>query len=231
MLQKGNAAIAVSIVVAGALIAAALYFALGTSQNTAGVDPNADQQALIDENLRMPDSTDYVRGDVNAPITVIEYSDLECPACQYYHPILKEAFDHYAGKMSWTYRHFPLTSIHPQAQQEAEAAECVGELGGSDAYYAFIDRVFEVSPGNNGLDLKTLPDIAEHAGVDRTAFTACYDSGKYTEKVQNLYNEALSLGANGTPFSIIVVGDQRVPIGGAPNDAASFISFVDSLRE
>lgn len=228
MLQKGNAAIAVSIVVAGALIAAALYFALG-SQGTSAVDPNADQQALIDENLRLPDNTDYVRGDLEAPITVIEYSDMECPACQYYHPILKEAFDHYAGEMSWTYRHFPLSSIHPNAQKGSEAAECVGALGGSEAYYAFIDSVFEV-PLDNGLDLAMLPDHAEKVGVDRTAFTTCFESGTYEEKVLASYNEAIALGANGTPFSVIVVGDQRVPIGGAPNDAASFISFVDSLR-
>lgn len=229
VLQKGNAMIAVSIVLAGALIAGALYFALG-AQSGAAINPDANQEELINENLRLPDNTDYVRGDIDAPIMVIEYSDLECPACQYYHPILKEVFEHYNGELAWVYRHFPLTSIHPQAQQEAEAAECVGELGGSDAYYAFIDRIFEVTPGNNGLDLATLPDIAEYAGVDRAAFTQCYESGRYTEKVQNGYNEALSLGANGTPFSIIVVGDQRVPIGGAPNDAQSMISFIDSLR-
>lgn len=229
VLQKGNAVIAVSIVLAGALIAGALYFALG-AQSGAAINPDANQEELINENLRLPDNTDYVRGDIDAPIMVIEYSDLECPACQYYHPILKEVFEHYNGELAWVYRHFPLTSIHPQAQQEAEAAECVGELGGSDAYYAFIDRIFEVTPGNNGLDLATLPDIAEYAGVDRAAFTQCYENGTYTKKVQDGYNEALSLGANGTPFSIIVVGDQRVPIGGAPNDAQSMISFIDSLR-
>lgn len=229
VLQKGNAMIAVSIVLAGALIAGALYFALGTQSGTA-INPDANQEELINENLRLPDNTDYVRGDIDAPIMVIEYSDLECPACQYYHPILKEVFEHYNGDLAWVYRHFPLTSIHPKAQQEAEAAECAGELGGSDAYYAFIDRIFEVSPTNNGLDLTTLPDIAEYVGIDRAAFTQCYESGRYTEKVQDGYNEALSLGANGTPFSIIVVGDQRVPIGGAPNDAQSMISFIDSLR-
>lgn len=228
--KAGNATIAVSIVVAGALIAAALYFALG-AQNGAVVDPNANQEELVKENLRLPDSTDYVLGDANAPIVLIEYADLECPACQYYAPLVREAYEHYNGEMAVVYRHFPLTSIHPQAQPEAEAAECVGELGGAEAYYTFVEHVFDVSPGNNGLDLSTLPELAAYAGVDKAAFTACYESGKHTEKVQNQYNEAIALGANGTPFSIIVVGDQRVPIGGAPNDAQSLISFIDSLRQ
>lgn len=228
-LQKGNAGIAISIVLAGALIAVALYFAVGT-QGATNTDPNADQEQLINENLRLPDDTDYVRGDIHAPIMVIEYSDLECPACQYYHPILRQALEHYKGEMAWVYRHFPLASIHSQAPKEAEAAECVGELGGTNAYYAFIDRVFEITPGNNGLDLATLPDIAEFAGVDRTAFASCLESGKHATKVQSTYDEALTLGATGTPFSIIVVGDKRIPIGGAPNDVESLISFVDSLR-
>jgi protein-disulfide isomerase len=228
--SKGNAGVAIAIVVAGALIAGALYFALG-AHTTGTTDTNANPDQLVQDNLRLPDGTDYVRGDVTAPILLIEYADLECPACKYYSPLVKEAFDHYKGEMAVVFRQFPLTSLHSKAPKEAEAAECAGELGGTDAYYKFIDRIYEVTPGNNGLDLATLPDIAAYAGVDKAAFTQCLDSGKYADKVQKSYDEAISLGAQGTPFTVLVVGDKRVPIGGSPNDVQTLISFVDSLRK
>lgn len=230
ILNKGNAGVAIAIVVAGALIAVALYFALGV-KNTDTTNPEANPDQLVQDNLRLPDSTDYVRGNANAPILLIEYADLECPACKYYSPLVKEAFDHYQGDMAVVFRQFPLTSLHSKAPKEAEAAECAGELGGTDAYYKFIDRIYEVTPGNNGLDLATLPDIAAYAGVDKAAFTQCLDSGTYTQKVQDSYDEAVALGAQGTPFTVLVVGDKRVPIGGSPNDVQTLISFVDSLRK
>jgi protein-disulfide isomerase len=172
-----------------------------------------------------------VRGNLDtAKVVVVEYSDLECPACQYYHPIVKEAVESYEnGEVAWIYRHFPLVSIHPKAQNEAEAAECVAELGGNDAFWKFVDRIYEVSPMNNGLDLSTLPDIAELAGVDRAAFSTCYDSGKYKDAVSASYAEAVALGAQGTPFSVIIAGDTMTPIEGSPNDTATMIDFINGL--
>ncbi len=88
-----------------------------------------------------------VSGPTN--VYVVEYSDTECPFCMMLHPTLKELRTEYADKISFVYRHFPLTSIHPHAQKEAEMISCAGKLGGAKAYYSFIDLSFEYKINNN----------------------------------------------------------------------------------
>ena len=115
-------------------------------------------------------SSDHIRGNVNAQITIVEYSDLECPFCKVFHGTMKQAMAAYGDKVRWVYKHFPLDQLHPKADKEAEAAECAGELGGNDAFWAYIDKVFEATPSNNGLDLALLPAIAQDLGFDITKF-------------------------------------------------------------
>lgn len=83
---------------------------------------------------------DYIRGAPNAKIALIEYSDYECPFCHSVHPTYQQLMKDYDGKVMWVYRHFPL-SFHQEAMPLAMGAECAGELGGSDAYWAFTDMV------------------------------------------------------------------------------------------
>lgn len=99
---------------------------------------------------------DYALGDPSAALTIIEYSDLECPFCKTFHATMQRVFDAYPGQIYWVYRHFPLDSIHPKARKEAEAAECAGELKGNDAFWKYIDTLFEQTPSNNGFDLNLL---------------------------------------------------------------------------
>ena len=159
---------------------------------------------------------DWIRGDKNAPVSVIEFSDLECPFCKRFHPTMKQVIEEYPGKVKWVYRHFPITSIHPKALKEAEAAECAGELGGNEGFWKYVDLIFEITPSNNNLNLSLLPVIAERIGLDRDAFDACLSSGRYTQKVQDHYNQAIEAGGTGTPYSVIVTSDGRkIPIAGA----------------
>ncbi|PIR97817.1 MAG: hypothetical protein COT89_02815 [Candidatus Colwellbacteria bacterium CG10_big_fil_rev_8_21_14_0_10_42_22] len=85
---------------------------------------------------------DHIRGNVDAPITIIEYSDLECPFCQVVHPTIQSLVSENSD-VSWVYRHLPLEAIHPSARPLAEGSECAAELGGNDAFWAFLDKVFE----------------------------------------------------------------------------------------
>jgi protein-disulfide isomerase len=100
-------------------------------------------------------AADHIRGDISAPVKIVEYSDLECPFCKRFHTTLQEIMKSSYGtenKVAWVFREFPLAQLHPKAVKEAEAAECVAELGGNEAYWKFIDKVEEVTPGNNKLD-------------------------------------------------------------------------------
>ena len=159
---------------------------------------------------------DWVRGNRNAKISVIEFSDTECQFCKRFHPTMMRVVKEYKGEVNWVYRHFPLVGPHPKAPKEAEAVECAGELAGNDGFWAYLDRIFEITPSNNGLDLNLLPEIAEYVGLNREDFVRCLESGKYAEKVEDQVRQAVAAGGNGTPYSVILTRDGKtIPISGA----------------
>jgi len=158
---------------------------------------------------------DWIRGKKNAKVSVVEYSDTECPFCKRFHPTMQRLIEEYPNDVNWVYRHFPLTSLHSKAIKEAEATECAGELAGNDGFWKYIDRLYEITPSNDGLDPAQLPQIAEDVGINREKFEECLNSGKYTQKVNDQAEEGVTAGAQGTPYSIIVVGDQKIPVSGA----------------
>lgn len=193
----------------------------------ATADSGAAPAAPAEINLQPISDDDWVRGQRDAKISVVEFSDLECPFCKSFHPTMQRLIKEYPNDVKWVWRHFPLTSLHPKAPKEAEAAECAGELGGNDGFWKYVDRLFEVTPSNNGLDPAELPKIATTVGLDESKFTACLDSGKYSQKVADQAQDAVAAGAQGTPYSVIVVGDEKIPVSGAlPYEQIK--SFVDS---
>lgn len=144
---------------------------------------------------------DYIRGDVDAELTIIEYSDYECPFCQRFHPTMAQVMDEYAGKVRWVYRHFPLTSIHPQATPAAVAAECAGELGGNDSFWEMTDALFE---NQSTLGRATFERLAGEIGLNATQFSSCLDSGRYEAKVAEQQRTGAAAGVTGTPGSFLV---------------------------
>lgn len=142
-----------------------------------GALPYAQVKAIIDDaisdkgtdaklTVRAVSNEDHVLGDRNAPVKLIEFSDLECPFCKRFHPTAKQVVTEYAGKVALVYRHFPLDSLHAKARKEAEATECANEQGGNDKFWAYMDRLFDVTPSNDGLDLAELPKIAAFVGLE-----------------------------------------------------------------
>ncbi|MEW6610591.1 MAG: thioredoxin domain-containing protein [Patescibacteria group bacterium] len=172
--------------------------------------------------------TDWVWGDRNAKVSVVEYSDTECPFCKRFHPTMQQLISEYDGKMNWVYRHFPLTSLHPKAPQEAEALECAGEQGGNEAFWNYLDRIFAITPSNNGLDPAELPKIAEYVGLNRTEFENCIRSGRWVQKVSSQAQDAVDAGGSGTPYSVIVAGDKKIPVSGAV-PLEQLKSLIDSV--
>jgi len=163
---------------------------------------------------------DHIKGNADtAKAILIEYSDTECPFCQQFHPTVQRLTEEYGDDFAWSYRHFPLTNIHSKAPKEAEATECAAELAGNDGFWAMLDKIFEVTPANNGLDLDILPELAEEVGLDRAAFVECLDSGKYADKVDAFRQSGVKAGVNGTPGSFLVnveTGETQTISGALP---------------
>jgi len=159
-------------------------------------------------------TSDHIRGNPDANVFIIEYSDYECPFCQRFHPTVQQALDEYGDDVAWVYRHYPLTFLHAKAQEAAESAECVAELGGNDAFWEFTDLVFEDTPNS----LQDLSSLAVEAGVNQAEFEACVESEKYADLVQEQLDGGSAIGINGTPGTVIVNqnGDAWLVPGAVP---------------
>ncbi|MBI5465685.1 MAG: DsbA family protein [Candidatus Kerfeldbacteria bacterium] len=148
-------------------------------------------------------SDDHIRGNANAPVTLVEYSDLECPFCKRFHPAMQQLMQEYAGKVKWVYRHFPL-SFHANAQKEGEATECAGKLGGNDKFWAYTDKIFERTTSNGtGFALDALVPLAKELGLNEAKFKTCLDGGEFTAHVRQDLQEGTSFGVNGTPTTFV----------------------------
>lgn len=218
--NKQQLTIPLAIIIAGALIAGAVFMsARGDNVATAPQPQAAETETTAGlENMNPITSEDHIRGNPNAPVKIVEYSDMECPFCKRFHPTMQRIVAEFDGEVAWVYRHFPLDSIHPvKARAEAVAAECANELGGKDVFWKYVDRFFEFTPSNNQTDIDTvLPQIASELELDRQAFAACLSSGKYDDHVEEDYQNAIASGGNGTPWSIIVTeSGKKFPLSGA----------------
>ena len=184
----------------------------------------ADARASASEkarNVRRPDANrDHIYGNVDAPITLIEYSDFECPFCKRFHPTAKKIVESYNGEVNWVYRHFPLGFHNPLAQLEAEASECAAALGGNKAFWRYADLVYERTNSNGkGLDPDMLTPFAGEIGLDEADFRECLESGRMTARVQEDFEEGTRIGITGTPGNIILdnaKGDVAVAAGALP---------------
>ncbi len=105
----------------------------------------------IEKQIKPVSSDDHILGNINARIVIIEYSDLECPFCKVFHNTMHQVVEKSNGDVAWIYRHYPIPQLHPKAFHEAEATECAWEQGGNKTFWKYIDKLFEVTPSNNGL--------------------------------------------------------------------------------
>jgi len=142
---------------------------------------------------------DPVKGDANAKVTIIEFSDFQCPFCKRFYTqtlpqIQKEYID--TGKAKLVYRDYPL-SFHPEAQKSAEAAECADDQG---KFWEFHDKIFDNQASLSNANYKAW---AQELGLDTAQFNDCLDSGKYTSEVQKDFQEGQAAGVRGTPSFFI----------------------------
>ena len=171
-------------------------------------------------NVRPVSNTDHIYGDPKAAITLVEYSDFECPFCKRFHPTAKQLVDQSGGKVNWVYRHFPLEFHNPGAQKQAEASECAGKLGGNEAFWRYSELIYARTKSNGkGFPISNLVPLAREIGLESDPFKQCLDSGEMTSKVKADYENGVSSGITGTPGNIILhngSGDAVVMAGALP---------------
>lgn len=143
------------------------------------------------------DYTPHIKG--TGGITIVEFSDFQCPFCGRAVPTLKDVLTEYDGKVSLVYRHYPLPS-HSFAQKAAEASECASDLGGNEKFWQYHDKLFA---NQNALHVQNLKKFAADIGLDSKQFDACLDSGAMASRVGFDAEEGRKLGVSGTPAFFI----------------------------
>ncbi|RMD60842.1 hypothetical protein D6833_09050 [Candidatus Parcubacteria bacterium] len=225
-------ALPAAIVLAGALIAGAVLYTGAHSSppaltgnvaavaGTASTGKAAGQRGAPQptpspglDGLRKITKADHIRGSINAPVKIVEFSDMDCPFCARFHPTMQRVMQEYQGKVAWVYRHYPLDSLHPGARPAAEAAECVAEQKGNDGFWRYADKYFAARSSGQRPDLDKL---AAEVGVNMDQFSKCRSSRKYAKRVQQDADNATASGARGTPYSVIVAPNgQKFQLSGA----------------
>lgn len=212
--SSGVLNIPTAIVIAGAIIAIAVIYAKGPT-----IQKPTLQAPAFEQKMKPLSNDDYLIGNPDAKIKIVEYSDPSCPYCKVFHNIMRKVMSDYgdAGNVAWVYRHYTLDKpnadgsiLHPNAGKEAQSMECAGSLGGNEKFWAYTNRLYEITPavtGNtpNGLDPKELPKIAEFVGLNVNDFNNCLATGKFKEKVEASFTDGVNIGIQGTPSSVIVL--------------------------
>lgn len=232
-----NISIPAAIIIAGFLVAlgvvAANYFSKPELSKSAVIGGAVDK-AVKDENIELDDRSDnsqaiqvnvsendQIRGNFDAPITIIEWSDFQCPYCSSFHETMKKVMENYPNNVRWVYKHFPLDSIHPYAREAAEASECAAEQGN---FWEYSDELFarQSSIQSGGKDF--LRQAAADIGLNTTKFNQCLDSGKFASKVEADYQAGLEIGVRGTPGAFL---NGRELGGAVPFEQLK--SYIDAL--
>lgn len=170
-----------------------------TQESNQGVNqPGSNNQENIDTELYS--ESDPVKGSADAPITIVEFSDFECPFCKrFYDQTLSQIEKNYVetGKAKIVYRDFPLERIHPTAKTASLAAECAKEQG---KFWEYHDKIFD---NQNQLSKTSLKEWAEEIGLNTESFNQCLNNKKYENEVLEDLSAGRNLGVQGTPHFII----------------------------
>jgi|SRR3989344_4469804 len=175
------------------------------------------------------DNTDPVLGDKNAEITIVEFSDFQCPFCQ---RVADDAIAQFKqsdyfknGDVNLVYKHFPLTSIHPHAQKAAEASECARRQN-NDKFWQYHDVLF----ANQGaLDVASLKSYASQVGLNTAQFNKCLDNNEAASKVSNDLKQSSDAGAQGTPYFVLINKDGKTTSISGAQPWVNFEAAIKSL--
>lgn len=198
----------IAIVVAGILIAGVIF----VTQQIKTSEPTTIKNTTSQVSVVTPvNQNDHIQGNPQANIVVVEYGDTECPPCKMFHTVMHQVMDNYgkSGQVAWVFRHSPIVGLHPKAPKEAEATECANLQGGNDMFWKFLDQIYTITPGNNGLDPAELPKIATSLKLDMTKFNSCLSTDATKSIVDQDLADALKVtdGQLSTPHLELILKD------------------------
>lgn len=196
--------------------------------NTNTQQPSAAWSTLTQDQLAAVLEDAYVKGNKSASITLIEYSDFECPFCQRFHDAgtVDQVLKSYGDDVNVIFKNFPLNNIHPLAQKAAEWALCVAKIKGSDAYYSYVDKVFD----SKDASLESITKVALELGVSQPTLQQCMNDKTIAQRVEKELTEWNSLfGVTGTPATVVLntkTGKWKLISGALP-----YASFEAAIKE
>lgn len=190
--------------IVGLVIVSIAYFTKDDSRS-----PDSKEVAVVEDDKKSPTPTtskkvdiivsdnDRIRGNKDAPITIVEFSDIQCPYCSRFHDVMKQVMEKYPDDVRWVYKHFPLDSIHPYARKAAEASECAGD---QDKFWEYLDGLFI---NQKSITTSYFPKLAKELNLNTSEFEECLSDGKYTSKVNSDFSLGQKSGVRATPTSFI----------------------------
>lgn len=185
-----------------------------TTTTTQGTDTTTGTTDTTTATVNGLQDNDHIRGNSDAKLLLIEYSDPDCPYCAQFHDTALQAVNDYDGQVAWVYRHFPIDQLHPNASTKANSMECVASLGGEDAFWNYVDMLY----ADQSMQPSTLAaTAASKLGIDQTDMQNCMDQDTFGDYIQNDYNTGVSAGVQGTPsnFLYLQADGQTISIPGA----------------
>jgi len=208
--------IPMSIIIAGMFIGAGLYFGGGTGSTATNPTAQAPQPVDNTSKITPVAAEENIKGNPDATIKIVEYSDFDCPFCARFHDTMNTIIEK-DGDIAWVYRHFPIEQLHPQAAAVSMASECVAEIAGNDAFWLFTDGYYDArGSGDSSTHNDLIPRLVQTTGIDMPTFIECYESGRHTDAIQADMNNAVETGGRGTPWSILIgPSGKTYPINGA----------------
>jgi protein-disulfide isomerase len=223
-LKKLEFSTPMAVVAAGVIIAAAILYANAHPAASVAADYGG-QNLPVNVHVAAPSAADHIEGSPNAKVVLIEYSDFQCPFCSLVYPTLKSIVENSGGKIAWVMRNYPLTSIHPQAQGAANAAECIAAQLGNTGWWKYADAVFN---NQDKLNPAYSAELAAQFGADMQKYNACVAAGTYQSKIDAQAAEAQNNGGQGTPYTVVYGSGKQVPVSGALPQS-NFESVISQL--
>lgn len=220
--MKTSYTIPLAIIFGGIIIAVAVYVSLPKIVPTSAGNP-----ALV----RPVGASDHILGNPAAKVMVVEYADFDCDYCKGFNETMHQiiATAGVSGQVAWVFREFPLTEIHPNALAHARAAECAAQVAGNDTFWKFETALF----ANQPVDPANYGTLAKASGITGDAFATCYSTASTTLEARIMADRqnALDMGAQGTPYSLILVTGKPpvVMAGGYSYDAVK--QLIDQALE